>query len=74
VRSRRALYLECLFVSPQDRLTERHIKVLFLPLTEDGECVNQVLVAQVFLYLDPVARQRHFLEARPFKEITHTLL
>jgi len=74
VRSRRALYSECLFVSPQDRVTERHTKVLFLPLSEDGECVSQVLVAQVFLYLDPVARQRHFLEARPFKEITHTLL
>jgi hypothetical protein len=74
VRSRRALYSECLFVSPQDRVTERHTKVLFLPLSEDGECVNQVLVVQVFFYLDAAARQRHFLEVRPFKEIAHTLL
>jgi hypothetical protein len=74
VHSRRALYSECLFTSPQYRAPERHIKVLFTPLSDDGERVNQVLVAQVFLHMDPNMRQRHFLEPRPFQEIAHVLL
>jgi hypothetical protein len=41
VRSRRALYSECLFISPQDRTPERHIKVVFLPLSDDGRIVNR---------------------------------
>ncbi len=74
VRSRRALYSECLFISPQLRAPERHTKVLFLPLSENGETVNQVFVVQVFFYIDPAMRQRHFIEARPFTEIAHVLL
>ena len=74
VRSRRALYSECLFISPQQRAPERHTKVLFLPLSEDGETVNQVFVVQVFFYIDETTRQRHFLEARPFTEIVHVRL
>jgi PAS domain len=74
VRSRRALYSECLFISPQDRTPERHIKVVFLPLSEDGLTVNQILVAQVYFYMDPSTRERHFIDVRPFKEITHALL
>ena len=73
VRSRRALYSECLFISPQ-LAPERHTKVLFLPLSDDGETVNQVFVVQVFLYIDGATRQRHFIESRPFKEIAHSLL
>ena len=69
VRVYRALYSECLFISPQHRGPERHIKVLFMPLSDDGEQVNQILVAQVFLHIDHDMRQRHFLEPRPFKEI-----
>ena len=74
VRSRRALYSECLFTSPQYRAPERHIKVLFLPLSDDGERVNQVLVAQVFFYMHRATRQRHFIDHRPFEEIAHILL
>jgi len=74
VRARRALYSECLFISPQLRAPERHTKVLFLPLSEDGETVNQVFVVQVFFYIDQATRQRHFIEARPFTEIAHILL
>ena len=74
VRLRRALYSESLFISPQHGGPERHIKVVFLPLSDDSEWVNQVLVAQVFLYIDHAMRQRHFLEARPFNEIAHVLL
>ena len=74
VRSRRALYSESLFTSPQNRAPGRHIKVLFLPLSEDGARVNQVLVAQVFLHIDDAMRQRHFLDPRPFEEIAHARL
>jgi hypothetical protein len=74
VRLHRALFSECLFISPQHRGPERHIKVLFMPLSDDGERVNQILVAQVFLHIDHDMRRRHFLEPRPFKEIVHVLL
>src|ERR1051326_5054558 len=40
VRLNRALFSECLFISPQHRGPERHIKVLFMPLSDDGERVN----------------------------------
>jgi hypothetical protein len=74
VGSRGALYSECLFLSPQHRAPERHTKVLFMPLAEDGETVNMVFVMQVFFYIDPATRDRHFIEARPYKEIVHTPL
>lgn len=74
VSSRRALYSECLFMSPRQRAPERHTKVLFMPLSEDGEIVNMVFVMQVFFYNDQMMRGRHFIEARPYKEIGHILL
>jgi hypothetical protein len=74
VRTNRALYSECLFTSLQYPVPERQIKVLFLPLCDDGERVNQVLVAQVFVHMNLAMRERHFLEPRPFQEITHVLL
>jgi len=74
VGRRRSLYSECLFMSPQRRAPERHTKVLFMPLAEDGETVNMVFVAQVFFYIDRATRDRHFIEARPYKEIAHALL
>jgi hypothetical protein len=73
VRERRALYSECLFLSPQ-RAPARHTKVLFMPLSEDGESVNMVFVVQVFLYIDQATRERHFLDAPAYREITHILL
>ncbi len=74
VRTRRPLYSECLFMSPRRRNPERHTKVLFLPLSEDCESVNMVLVVQVFFHLDQATRERHFIEERPYKEIAHVLL
>lgn len=74
VGTRRALYSECLFFSPARREPERHTKVLFMPLSPDGAVVNMVFVVQVFLYIDPATRARHFVEARPYKEIIHSLL
>lgn len=73
VRERRALYSECLFLA-SDGAPARHTKVLFLPLSEDGEAVNMVVVVQVFFYIDPATRQRHFLDAPPYREIAHLLL
>jgi hypothetical protein len=74
VGARGALYSECLFMSPQQRVPERHTKVLFMPLAEDGETVNMVFVMQVFLYIDLATRDRHFIDVRPYKEIVHALL
>ncbi len=74
VRERRALYSECLFFSPESGLVERHTKRLLMPLSEDGETVTMIFKLQIFLHIDPMARERHLLEPRPFKEIAHHLL
>jgi hypothetical protein len=74
VETRRALYSECLFFSPARHDPERHTKVLFMPLSSDGETVNMIFVIQVFFYIDRATRERHFVDARPYKEITHILL
>jgi hypothetical protein len=74
VRERRALYSESLFLAPGGRAVERHTKVLFMPLSEDGATVSQVFVAQIFLHIDQNTRDQHFVIARPFKEIAHALL
>jgi hypothetical protein len=73
VRECRSLYSECLFLSP-DGAPARHTKVLFMPLSEDGEGVNMVFVVQVFFYIDPATRERHFLDAPAYREIAHLLL
>jgi hypothetical protein len=74
VETRRPLYSECLFFAPARLEPERHTKVLFMPLSADGDTVNMIFVIQVFFYIDRATRERHFVEARPYKEITHILL
>ncbi len=74
VRERRPLYSECLFFSPESGLIERHTKRLFMPLSQDGETVNMIFQLEIFLHIDPMARERHFIEPRSFKEIAHALL
>jgi hypothetical protein len=74
VRERRALYSECLFLSAARRAGERHTKMLLLPLSEDGATVNIVLVVQLFVYIAEATRERHFIDAPPYREITHILL
>jgi hypothetical protein len=74
VRERRALYSECLFLASHRQEPERHTKVLFMPLSEDGESVNIVFVVQLFVYIARATRDRHFLDAPPYREITHILL
>lgn len=72
VRQRRPLYSECLFLSLQGR-PARHTKVMFMPLSEDGRTIDLVFVVQVFFYIDPATRERHFLDAPPYREIAHIL-
>jgi hypothetical protein len=74
VRERRALYSESLFFSPGLATPERHTKVLFMPLGDDGQTPSRVFVLQVFLYIKWSTRNRHFVDARPYKEIVHQLL
>jgi hypothetical protein len=74
VERRRALYSECLSFSPARREPERHTKVLFMPLSPDGERVNMIFVIQVFFYIDRATRERHFVDHRPYKEIINILL
>lgn len=74
VREKRALYSECLFLSPERLAPERHTKVLFMPLSEDGETVNMVFVLQIFRYIEHATRERHFLDSPPYREIVHVLL
>jgi hypothetical protein len=74
VREKRALYSECLFLSPERLAPERHTKVLFMPLSEDGETINMVFVLQIFLYIEQGTRERHFLDSPPYREIVHVLL
>ena len=73
VRERRPLYSECLFLSPRQQ-PARHTKVIFLPLSDDGDIINMVFVVQVFLYLDELTRERHFLDAPAYREITRIRL
>lgn len=74
VEQRRALYSECLFFSPTRNQPERHTKVLFMPLSSDGASVNMIFVMQIFVHIDRATQDRHFVEARPYREITHALL
>ena len=73
VRERRPVYSESEFLSPVGFKAQRHLKVLFLPLSEDGATVNMVLVIQIFAFsvADLAVRARHFLEAPPHREIVH---
>jgi hypothetical protein len=74
VRERRAVYSESLFLSATGGAIERHTKVLFMPLSEDGDTVSQVFVAQIFHYVDQKTRDQHMIVGRPHKEIAHVLL
>ncbi|HEV2302302.1 MAG TPA: PAS domain-containing protein [Stellaceae bacterium] len=74
VAARRPLYSESLFLSPQSQIVERHTKVLFMPLSEDGETVSIVFVIQVFVHRDQTARERHLIEPGRYREIAHHLL
>ena len=74
VRERRPVYSESEFLSPVGFKTERLLKVLLLPLSEDGETVNMVLVIQIFAFIGHAIRARHFLHAPPHREVVHNAL
>jgi hypothetical protein len=74
VRERRPVYSESLFLSNIGLKPQRHLKVLFMPLSEGGERVNQVFVVQFFFYVDTAVRERHFLDTPPHREIVHAPL
>ncbi|HEX3862566.1 MAG TPA: PAS domain-containing protein [Stellaceae bacterium] len=74
VQARRALYFECLFLSMRRPAPTRHTKVLFLPLSSDGNTIDIVMVVQIYTYIDQSTRSRHMIDSRPFKEIAHILL
>src|SRR2546423_3968938 len=72
VRARRPLYSECLFIS-LEQAPERHTKVLFLLLSDDGERVNPGLGRPgVFLHRsgDPAAALHR---TTALQEIAHVL-
>jgi hypothetical protein len=73
-RERRPVYSESLFMSPEIGAIERHTKVIFMPLSNDGAAVDLIFVMQVFFYIDQATRERHFIDARPYKEIAHAVL
>jgi hypothetical protein len=74
VNERRPVYSESVFLSPIGLHAQRHLKVLFMPLSEDGERVNLVFAVQLFFYVDDAVRRRHFLDAPPHREIVHAAL
>jgi hypothetical protein len=74
VVGRRPIYSETLFASARTGTAGRHVHVAFMPLSEDGERVNMVFVAQHVSFPDRMMRDRHFLEASPFKEVAHHVL
>lgn len=70
----RAIYSETLFGSGEGSTAGRHVKVLFMPLSDDGRQVNKVFVAQRVTFSDEATRDRHFFDASPFKEVVHAVL
>lgn len=70
-QERRAIYTESLFFSPRDRAPDLHTKALFMPLSEDGDGVNIIFGAQVYLHIDRTLWDQHFIGGRDYKEIVH---
>lgn len=73
VAERRPLYSESVFFR-QGAILDRHVKVIFLPLSSDGATVNMIVVVQVIRYGDELAKKRHLASMNPHKEIVHVLL
>ena len=74
VRDRRAIYLENLFLAADGGASFYHSKVLFAPLSEDGETVAQVLVFQIILNADPRLPLDRDPWTGPYREIVHVPL
>jgi hypothetical protein len=61
VNERRPVYSESLFFRERPCEVEHHVKVLFMPLSNDGAMVNMVFVAQVIDFKDHAVRDQHFV-------------
>lgn len=72
VAERRPLYSESVF--RQGTTRDRHVKVIFLPLSSDGAIVNMILVIQVIRIGDDLVKKRHLASTNPHTEIVHVLL
>ncbi|MDE2229686.1 MAG: PAS domain-containing protein [Alphaproteobacteria bacterium] len=69
----RPLYSESLFFQKGADI-DRHVKVLFLPLSNDGATANMIFVIQVIQFVDEQARKDHFTSIKPHKEIVRATL
>ena len=70
VKDRRPLYSESLFY--QSGALDHHLKVLFMPLSNDGTTVNMVFAIQIIQFIDEKTQNNHFTSMKPHKEIIRT--
>jgi hypothetical protein len=73
VAERRPLYSESLFFR-SNAAVDRHLKVLFMPLSADAVTVGMVFVVQIIEFIDETIRDRHFISTNRHKELTRALL
>ena len=73
VAERRPLYSESLFFR-SNAAVDRHLKVLFMPLSADAVTVGMVFVVQIIEFIDETIRDRHFISTNRHKEFTRALL
>ena len=74
VRDRRAIYFENEFLALDGSGVPRRSKVLFAPLSDDDQVVNQVLVFQVILAVDHFVKGTVDPYTGPYNEILHAPL
>jgi hypothetical protein len=74
VRNRRPLYAELEFNLQNGSDLRRLSRVLYTPLSEDGDTVSQLLVFHVIAAPFPSSQVDLDLWALPYRELVHTLL
>jgi hypothetical protein len=74
VDERRPLYSESLFFFEPGSEAERHVKVMFMPLSADGAAVNMVFTVQVIEFMNDAVRNQHLTSVRPHAEIARVVL
>lgn len=74
VRERRPLYVEHEYILPNGGELCRLSKVLYLPLSESGSTVHQVLCLHVIAGPSSMARLGIDLWAQPYRELAHVRL
>jgi hypothetical protein len=74
VRTRRAIYFEIEFLDGELNWLRRHSKMVFAPLSLDGQMVNQVIVFQVTLAASRLTKGNHDAYDGQYKEIAYAPL